>query len=67
MKSHCKGRVSTRNFEGTIDVGLPISSQVYYLFCRALIHMSLFPNIFCITDVSGKRNILAGQRGCSNV
>ena len=29
-----KGRVSTRSSEGSIDVGLPISSQVYHLFCR---------------------------------
>ena len=29
-----KGRVSTVSFEGSIDVGLPTSSQVYHLFCR---------------------------------
>ena len=29
-----KGRVPTRNFEGSIDVDLPTPSQVYHLFCR---------------------------------
>ena len=29
-----KGRVSTRSFEWSIDVGLSSSSQVYHLFCQ---------------------------------
>ena len=29
-----KGRVPTRGFDGSIDVGLPTPSQVYNLFCR---------------------------------
>ena len=29
-----KGRVLTRNFEGSIDVDLPTPSQVYHLFCQ---------------------------------
>ena len=29
-----KGRVSTRGFEGLIDMGLPTPSQVSHLFCQ---------------------------------
>ena len=29
-----KGRVPTRNFERSVDVGFPTPSQVYHLFCR---------------------------------
>ena len=29
-----KGRVPTMSFEGSTDVSLPISSQVYHLFCQ---------------------------------
>ena len=29
-----KDNVSTRNFEGSIDASLPMSSQVYHLFCQ---------------------------------
>ena len=29
-----KGGLSTRNFEGSIDVDLPAPSQVYHLFCQ---------------------------------
>ena len=44
-----KGMVSTRSFEGSIDVSLPTSSQVYHLFCQSAGQLS---NVFDLGPLS---------------